>query len=102
MIANANFGFQVSEWGTGFTWVRNSRMHQVTPWSNDPVRDPAFEHYLLQDPASRALLPLTPAGQGARGEDQVRHEVRHQVRHQVPIKCATAKATRSSNAARRT
>ncbi|RST54891.1 GH36-type glycosyl hydrolase domain-containing protein [Variovorax sp. DXTD-1] len=81
VIANANFGFQVSEWGTGFTWAGNSRMHQVTPWSNDPVQDPAFEHYLLQDVASRALLPLTPAGQGAGSEDQVRHEVRHRVRH---------------------
>lgn len=77
VIANAGFGFQVSEWGTGFTWAGNSRMHQVTPWSNDPVQDPAFEHYLLQDLASRTLLPLTPAGQGARHGDEVRHRVRH-------------------------
>ncbi|MBT2333733.1 hypothetical protein J7E49_07430 [Variovorax paradoxus] len=77
VIANADFGFQVSEWGTGFTWAGNSRMHQVTPWSNDPVQDPAFEHYLLQDLASRALLPLTPAGQGAGDGDEVRHRVRH-------------------------
>jgi len=77
VIANAGFGFQVSEWGTGFTWAGNSRMHQVTPWSNDPVQDPAFEHYLLQDLASRELLPLTPAGQGVGGADDVRHRVRH-------------------------
>ncbi|KQW64338.1 GH36-type glycosyl hydrolase domain-containing protein [Variovorax sp. Root411] len=77
VIANANFGFQVSEWGTGFTWAGNSRMHQVTPWSNDPVQDPAFEHYLLQDLATRELLPLTPAGQGASGPNGVRHRVRH-------------------------
>ncbi|MDQ0027727.1 cyclic beta-1,2-glucan synthetase [Variovorax paradoxus] len=77
VIANANFGFQVSEWGTGFTWAGNSRMHQVTPWSNDPVQDPAFEHYLLQDLTTRHLLPLTPAGQGAEHEGQVRHRVRH-------------------------
>lgn len=77
VIANAGFGFQVSEWGTGFTWAGNSRMHQLTPWSNDPVQDPAFEHYLLQDLASGALLPLTPAGQGAGDGDEVRHRVRH-------------------------
>lgn len=77
VIANANFGFQVSEWGTGFTWAGNSRMHQVTPWSNDPVQDPAFEHYLLQDLATRNLLPLTPAGQSAAHEGRVRHRVRH-------------------------
>lgn len=74
VIANATFGFQVSEWGTGYTWAGNSRMHQVTPWSNDPVQDPAFEHYLLQDVATREMLPLTPAGgsDGATG-----HRVRH-------------------------
>jgi cyclic beta-1,2-glucan synthetase len=80
VIANAAFGFQVSEWGTGFTWAGNSRMHQVTPWSNDPVQDPAFEHYLLQDIASGVLLPLTPAGQGAAAPDDG-SEVRHRVRH---------------------
>jgi cyclic beta-1,2-glucan synthetase len=74
VIANANFGFQVSEAGTGYTWAGNSRMHQVTPWSNDPVQDPAFEHYLLQDLDTRELLPLTPSGD-AGGE--AAHHVRH-------------------------
>ena len=74
VIANESFGFQVSEAGTGYTWARNSRLHQVTPWSNDPVQDPAFEHYLLQDLDSRELLPLTPAG---RGTSAARHRVRH-------------------------
>jgi cyclic beta-1,2-glucan synthetase len=74
VIGNASFGFQVSESGTGFTWASNSRMHQVTPWSNDPVQDPAFEHYLLQDLDTRELLPLTPAG---RGGSAARHRVRH-------------------------
>lgn len=74
VIANAAFGFQVSESGTGFTWAVNSRMHQLTPWSNDPVQDPAFEHWLLQDLESRELIPLTPAG---RGGGAAKHRVRH-------------------------
>ena len=74
VIANAGFGFQVSESGSGYTWAANSRLHQVTPWSNDPVQDPAFEHYLLQDLDSRELLPLTQAG---RGGAAARHRVRH-------------------------
>lgn len=74
VIANAGFGFQVSESGTGYTWAVNSRMHQLTPWSNDPVQDPAFEHYLLQDLDTRELLPLTPASRGA---SAARHRVRH-------------------------
>ncbi len=74
VIANASFGFQVSESGTGYTWAVNSRQHQLTPWSNDPVQDPAFEHYLLQDLDSGALLALTPA---SRGESAAKHRVRH-------------------------
>ena len=61
VIANPSFGFQVSESGSGMTWAENSRMHQITPWSNDPVRDPAFEHWLLQDTDSGAVYPLTPS-----------------------------------------
>ncbi|VTU27501.1 Cellobiose phosphorylase [Variovorax sp. SRS16] len=75
IAANASFGFQISESGTGYTWAANSRLHQLTPWSNDPVQDPAFEHYLLQDLDSRELLPLTPAGRGGTGADT--HRVRH-------------------------
>jgi len=61
VIANPEFGFQVSETGSGPTWAENSRMHQITPWSNDPVRDPAYEHWLLQDMASGQVFPLTPS-----------------------------------------
>ncbi|MET0208300.1 MAG: glucoamylase family protein, partial [Burkholderiaceae bacterium] len=74
VIANASFGFQISEAGAGYTWARNSQMNQLTPWSNDPVQDPAFEHYLLQDLDTRELMPLTPA---SRGSGHARHRVRH-------------------------
>ena len=61
VIANPDFGFQVSETGSGMTWAGNSRLHQITPWSNDPVLDPAFEHWLLQDQDSGQVFPLTPS-----------------------------------------
>ena len=61
VIANPDFGFQVSETGSGMTWAGNSRMHQLTTWSNDPVADPAFEHWLLQDIDSGQVLPLAPS-----------------------------------------
>ena len=61
IIANPGFGFQVSETGSGMTWAANSNLHQITPFSNDPVRDPAFEHWLLQDLDTGQLLPLTPS-----------------------------------------
>ena len=60
VISNAAFGFQVSEAGAGYTWAINSRLHQLTPWSNDPVGDSRGEHYLLKDLDSGALLALTP------------------------------------------
>jgi cyclic beta-1,2-glucan synthetase len=65
VIANATFGFQVSEAGAGYTWAVNSRMHQITPWSNDPVQDPTFEHYLLQDLDTLKLLALSPSTESA-------------------------------------
>jgi cyclic beta-1,2-glucan synthetase len=74
VIANHAFGFQISDAGSGYTWATNSRLNQLTPWSNDPVQDPAFEHYLLQDRRSRALLGLTPATGRPVGQA---HRVRH-------------------------
>ncbi|MGZ8185576.1 MAG: GH36-type glycosyl hydrolase domain-containing protein [Methylobacter sp.] len=49
VIANAEFGFIVSELGSGFTWCLNSRENQLTPWSNDPVSDPPGEVFYLRD-----------------------------------------------------
>jgi len=49
VIANAEFGFTVSELGSGYSWSLNSRLNQLTPWSNDPVGDPPGEIFYLQD-----------------------------------------------------
>jgi cyclic beta-1,2-glucan synthetase len=49
VIANPEFGFQVSESGAGYTWALNSRENQVTPWSNDPVVDPSGEAFFISD-----------------------------------------------------
>jgi cyclic beta-1,2-glucan synthetase len=49
VISNDRFGFQVSESGSGYTWSRNSRENQLTPWSNDPVSDPSGEAILVRD-----------------------------------------------------
>ena len=73
VISNPSFGFQVSEAGMGYTWAVNSRLHQITSWSNDPVQDPGHEHYLLQDLESQNFLHLTPASAGAMSRHKVRH-----------------------------
>jgi cyclic beta-1,2-glucan synthetase len=59
VIANAGFGFQVSVEGSGYTWAGNSRENQLTPWSNDPVEDPAGEAIYVRDEASGALWCAT-------------------------------------------
>ena len=49
VIANPAFGFQTSTEGGGYTWSSNSRERQLTPWSNDPIGDPAGEAFYLRD-----------------------------------------------------
>jgi cyclic beta-1,2-glucan synthetase len=49
VIANRDFGFQVSESGSGYTWSVNSRENQLTAWSNDPVCDPPGEIIYVRD-----------------------------------------------------
>jgi cyclic beta-1,2-glucan synthetase len=69
VIGNPQFGCLVTESGGGFTWARNSRMNQLTPWSNDPVLDPAGEHYWVHDLDSGEVFGLLPScdRNGARG-----------------------------------
>jgi cyclic beta-1,2-glucan synthetase len=49
VIANASFGFLVSESGSGHTWSLNSHENQLTPWSNDAVSDPPGEAFYIRD-----------------------------------------------------
>jgi len=59
VIANPRFGFLVSETGGGYTWAYNSREFKLTPWSNDPVLDPAGEICYLRDEKTGLLWSLT-------------------------------------------
>ncbi|WP_160288072.1 GH36-type glycosyl hydrolase domain-containing protein [Pseudomonas knackmussii] len=59
VIANPQFGFQVSAQGSGYTWAGNSRDNQLSPWSNDPVVDPTGEAFYIRDEDSRALWSPT-------------------------------------------
>lgn len=59
VIANPNFGFQVSTLGSGFSWAENSRENQLTPWSNDPVTDPSAEAFYVQEQGRSELFSPT-------------------------------------------
>jgi cyclic beta-1,2-glucan synthetase len=60
VIANPEFGFQVSESGSGHTWSVNSRENQLTPWFNDPVSDPAGEAIYVRDEETGAVWTPSP------------------------------------------
>src|SRR5690606_4546238 len=49
VIANETFGFHTSSEGASWTWSRNSRDFQLTPWSNDPVTDRPGEAFYIRD-----------------------------------------------------
>jgi len=49
VIANPQFGFLVSESGSGCTWAENSGENRLTPWRNDPVTDMPGEALYLRD-----------------------------------------------------
>ena len=60
VVANSRFGFLTSEAGSGFTWSENSRENRLTPWSNDPVRDPPGEVFYIRDEVSGEVWSPTP------------------------------------------
>ncbi|MDB6084841.1 MAG: chbP, partial [Gammaproteobacteria bacterium] len=60
VVANAQFGFQVSTDGAGTTWSLNARENQLTPWSNDPVTDMPSEVIYIRDEGSGELWSATP------------------------------------------
>ncbi|MDP3340557.1 GH36-type glycosyl hydrolase domain-containing protein [Frigidibacter sp.] len=73
VIANPGFGFQVSAEGSGSVWAENSRENQLTPWSNDPVCDPAGEAIYLHDLDSGATWTPTALPIRSRGTYVARH-----------------------------
>ncbi len=61
VIANElDFGFQVSETGSGYTWSVNSGENRLSPWANDPVSDPPGEVIYVRDEDTGAIWTPTP------------------------------------------
>ncbi len=78
VMANPDFGCQWSEAGGGYTWAANSRMNQLTAWSNDPVGDPPSEWFLLQDLRTLNVWSVAPSAWGHAAEgDNACYRVSH-------------------------
>ncbi len=61
VIANErDFGFIISESGSGYVWSVNSRENRLTPWSNDGVSDPVGEALYLRDEETAEVWSPTP------------------------------------------
>lgn len=73
VIANEQFGCLVSEKGAGTTWAQNSRLHRITPWRNDPVRDPHDDALYVRDEASGEFWSALPGPAPGAEAYEVRH-----------------------------
>lgn len=73
VVANENFGFIVTESGSGYVWAENSREYKITPWSNDPVIDPPGEVIYLRDDEHGDIWSVTPQPVRGREPYTIRH-----------------------------
>ncbi len=73
MATPNEFGFQVSETGSGYTWSVNSRENRLTPWSNDAVSDPPGEIVYLRDEETGTVWSATPLPIREREPFVIRH-----------------------------
>jgi cyclic beta-1,2-glucan synthetase len=117
VIANEDFGFIVSESGSGSTWAGNSGENRLTPWKNDPVSDPPSEALYLRDEETGLIWTPTPNPAGASAPYLVRHGAgystyshhSHDMDHRLrtfavadkPLKVIQLKLTNTSTRSRR-
>jgi cyclic beta-1,2-glucan synthetase len=73
VIANERFGLIASEKGSLSTFVGNSRLHRLTPWSNDPLVDPHEEAFYVRDTATGEHWSLLPGPRPAADRYEVTH-----------------------------
>lgn len=73
VIATPEFGFLVSEAGSGFSWARNSSENRLTSFHNDPVQDFSGESLYLRDEETARVWSPTPRPSPGPGAYLVRH-----------------------------
>ncbi len=73
VVANPAAGFVITESGSSCTWAESSFFYRITPWHNDPVRDPCSDCIYLRDDESGDVWTATPAPIREMSEYVVRH-----------------------------
>ncbi|HUU45251.1 MAG TPA: glucoamylase family protein [Acidobacteriota bacterium] len=107
VVANPDFGFQVSESGSGYTWSINSRENKLTSWSNDPVSDTPSEIFYVRDEDSGVVwgptvLPIREEawpyvirhGQGYSRFEHTSHDIALELLQFVPPRRDSIKISR--------
>jgi cyclic beta-1,2-glucan synthetase len=73
ILANPNFGCLLTDFGTGYSWWRNSRECKLTPWTNDPVLDQPGECLYIRDLDANQVWSATPKPAGNKFAYKVTH-----------------------------
>jgi len=60
VIANAQFGTVLTEYGSAYTWFENAHEFRLTPWYNDPVTDACGEAFYIRDEETGYVWSPTP------------------------------------------
>jgi cellobiose phosphorylase len=79
VIANENFGILATDNGAGYTWAGNSQSCKLTPWSNDPVLNPAGETILIQDKDNGSITYPCRYQMDLAGHYNISHRFGHSV-----------------------
>ena len=79
VIANPEFGFTISESGSGNTWALNSSENRLTPWRNDPVTDTPSEALYLREEELGHYWSPTPLPAGENAPYLIRHGIGYSV-----------------------
>jgi cyclic beta-1,2-glucan synthetase len=117
VLANPHFGTIVSESGLGYTWSENAQLFRLSPWHNDPVREPSGEALYVRDeetghfwsatssPREGATPYVTRHGFGysvfEHVEDGIHSELTVFVALDEPVKFLTLKVSNRSDRSRR-
>ncbi|MGD2159235.1 MAG: hypothetical protein PVG32_20330, partial [Anaerolineales bacterium] len=79
VIANPEFGFTISEAGSGYTWALNSGENRLTTWQNDPVTDTPGEVLYLREEEVGHFWSPTPLPAGEEAPYIIRHGVGYSI-----------------------
>ncbi len=117
VIANAQFGTVLTEYGTAYSWFENAHELRLTPWNNDPISDTGGEAFYIRD--EETLFSWSPMPGPARGnapyvcrhglgytawehtEQEIRSEVWVYVATDAPVKFCSLRLRNLSDRTRR-